>query len=192
MTEKKTNKKQILEKKLELRKQLWPEIKEDDLWTHRRKDGFIPIPRVMPLVLQIMNDLASRPVASTYLDLWCRKFEEQFVSLNRPLREYAFYAGFSGQRGEQTWKERTRQLAKLGFIKVEAGAHGEFSYILIMNPLNVIQHHAEKKTSGLRKEYLNTLLDRGNQVRAKDLIEPIPQLISPLPLSRLTTNTKVN
>ena len=130
MTEKISHKKQILEKKLALRNKLWPEISDDDLWTHRRKDGFIPIPRVMPLVLQIMDDLATKPVASTYLDLWCRKFEEQFVTLNRPLKEYAFYAGFPGQRGEQTWKERARQLAKLGFIKVEPGAHGEFSYIL--------------------------------------------------------------
>jgi hypothetical protein len=176
MTEKKTHRKQILEKKLALRKQLWPEIKDDDLWNHRRVDGFIPIPRVMPLVLQIMNDLATRPVASTYLDLWCRKFEEQFVTLNRPVKEYAFYAGFSGQRGEQTWKERLRFLAKLGFIKVEKGAHGEFTYVLIVNPIKVIQQHAEKKTSGLRKEYLNTLLDRGNEVKAKDIHEIIPPL----------------
>ena len=127
----------------------------------------MPIPRVMPLALQIMNDLATRPVATTYLDLWCRKYEEQFVTLNRPVKEYAFYAGFSGQRGEQTWKERVRQLAKLGFIKAEAGAHGEFSYILILNPLKVIQQHAEKKTPGLRKEYLNTLLDRARAFRCR-------------------------
>lgn len=185
MTEKKSNRKQILEKKLALRKQLWPEIKEDDLWTHRRKDGFIPIPRVMPLILQIMDDLAGRPVASTYLDLWCRKFDEQFITLNRPLKEYAFYAGFSGQRSEQTWRERLRELAKLGFLKVEKGAYGEFSYILIVNPLKVIQHHTEKKTAGLRKEYVNTLLDRANEVRAKDLDAPIAQLIGKLPQSRL-------
>jgi hypothetical protein len=176
MTEKKVNRKQILEKKLALRKQLWPDIKDDDLWAHRRKDGFVPIPRVMPLILQIMDDLAARPLASTYLDLWCRKFEEQFITANRPPKEYAFYAGFGGQRGEQTWRERVRQLAKLGFIKVEKGAYGEFSYILIVDPLKVIQHHAEKKTSGLRKELLNTLMDRGNQVRAKDLDEQLAQL----------------
>jgi hypothetical protein len=174
MTDKKINRKQILEKKLLLRKQLWPEIKDDDLWAHRRRDGFVPIPRVMPLVLQMMDDLAIRPLASTYLDLWCRKFEEQFVTMNRPTREYAFYAGFSGQRGEQTWRERMRELAKLGFIKAEKGPYGEFSYILIVDPLKVIQQHANKRTPGLRKEYLNALLDRGNQVRAKDLDAPPP------------------
>lgn len=166
-----SNKQQILEKKLAFRKQLWPGIKDDDLWTHKRRDGFVPIPRVMPLILQIMNDLSPRPLASTYLDLWCRKFEEQYVTLNRPHKEYAFFAGFSGQRGEQTWKERIRELAKLGFIKLEAGASGEFSYALILNPLKVIQSHVEKKTQGLRKDYLNALLDRSNQVKAKDLNE---------------------
>jgi hypothetical protein len=172
MSEQKSYKKEILEKKLVLRRQLWPEIKDADLWTHRRKDGFVPIPRVMPLVLRIMNDLALRPVASTYLDLWCRKFEEQFVTLNKPLKEYAFFAGFPGQRGEQTWKERMRELAKLGFIKIESGSHGEFSYVLIMNPLIVIELLAAKKTPSLRKEYLNTLRDRSNAVKAKDLDSP--------------------
>src|SRR5689334_4077690 len=103
MTEQKSTKKHVLEKRLALRKQLWPEITEDDLWTHRRKDGFIPVPRTMPLILKIMNDLARRPVSSTYLDLWCRKFDEQFLTLNRPMKSYAFFAGFAGQRGEQTW-----------------------------------------------------------------------------------------
>ena len=173
MAEIKSNKKQILEKRLDLRKQLWPEVTDEDLWTHRRRDGFIPIPRVMPLILRIMDDLAPRPVSSTYFDLWCRKYDEQFITLNKPQKEYAFYAGFPGQRGEQTWKERIRYLAKLEFIKAEKGSYGEFSYVLIMNPLKVIHSHAEKKTPGMRKEYFNTLLDRGNQIRAKDLEEPI-------------------
>lgn len=151
MTEKKSNKKQILEKRLELRRQLWPEITDNDLWTHRRKDGFIPIPRVMPLILQMMDDLASRPISSTYLDLWCRKFDEQFLTLNKNPKEYAFYAGFPGQRGEQTWKERIRLLGKLEFIKTEKGAYGEFSYVLIVNPLIVIQRHADKKHPAFAK-----------------------------------------
>src|SRR5690348_15574449 len=157
MTDKKSNKKQILEDRLNLRRKLWPKITDADLWLHRRKDGFIPIPRVMPLILQIMDDLATRPVSSTYLDLWCRKFDEQFLTLNRNPKEYAFYAGFPGQRGEQTWKERIRELAKLGFILTETGAYGEASYVLIVNPINVIEAHAKKNTPGLRKESLNTL-----------------------------------
>lgn len=123
-----------------------------------------------------MDDLADRPISSTYLDLWCRKYDEQFLTLNRNQKEYAFYAGFPGQRGEQTWKERIRQLVKLGFIRSEKGPYGEFSYVLIVNPLSVIQRHVTQKTPGLRKEVLNALLDRGNQVKAKNLDAPLAQL----------------
>jgi hypothetical protein len=173
MTEKKTYKSQILEKKLALRKQLWPDVRDEDLWTHRRKDGFVPIPRVMPLILQIMDDLAKCPVAKTYLDLWCRKYDEQFVTMNKSPKEYAFYSGFGGQRGEQTWRERMNLLGSLGFIRPEKGPNGPYSYVLIVNPLKVIQRHVEEKSVGLRKEYLNALIERGNQVQAKDLYEPI-------------------
>jgi hypothetical protein len=173
MTDVKRNKKQILEKQVALRAKLWPNIAEEDLWSHRRKDGFTPIPRVMPLVLQIMDDLATRPVSSTYLDLWCRKWDEQFVTLNRQPREYAFFAGFSGQRGEQTWRERMRELAELGFIRAERGPHGDFSYVLIVNPIRVIEGHVQKKTPGLRKEYVNALLERANQVKARVLDDTV-------------------
>ena len=169
MTETKTNKKQILEKKLALRRKLWPDLKEDELWSHRRKHGFLAIPRVMPLVLRIMDDLADRPVSTTYLDLWCRKWPEGFLVMSRPQKEYAFFAGFSGQRAEQTWKERMRQLVKLGFIRAEGGPHGELSYVLIVDPIKVIDGHVQRKTAGLRKDYVNTLFERASQVEAPDL-----------------------
>jgi hypothetical protein len=169
MADIKSSKKQILEKKLALRGQLWPDLKREELWSHLGKHGFIAIPRVMPLVLRIMDDLADRPVSSTYLDLWCRKWDEQFLVMSKPQKEYAFFAGFSGQRGEQTWKERMRQLVKLGFIKAERGPHGELSYVLIVDPIKVIEGHAQRKTPKLRKEYVNTLFERASQVKAPDL-----------------------
>lgn len=49
MTEKISHKRQILEKRLELRKQIWPTITDADLWTHRRKDPLIQptnLPRI--------------------------------------------------------------------------------------------------------------------------------------------------
>lgn len=171
MTDKTTTKKQILEKKLALRQKLWPKITEGDLWNHRRTDGFVSIPRVMPLLLHIMDDLAKRPVSTTYLDLWCRKWPEGFLTMNRPQKEYAFFAGFCGQRGEQTWRERMKELAKLGFIQVESGSNGEFSYVLIVNPIRVVENHMQKKTTGLRRDYVNSLIERSSQVKARNLDE---------------------
>ena len=89
--------------------------------------------------------------------------------MSRPQKEYAFFAGFSGQRGEQTWKERMRQLVKLGFIRAEGGPHGELSYVLIVDPIKVIDGHVQRKTTGLRKDYVNTLFERASQVEAPDL-----------------------
>ncbi len=37
--------------------------------------------------------------------------------------------------------------------------------------MKVIEGHVEKKTPGLRKDYVNTLFERTNQVRAQDLDE---------------------
>jgi hypothetical protein len=64
-----------------------------------------------------------------------------------------------------------RQLVKLGFIKAESGPHGELSYVLIVDPIKVIDVHVQKKTAGLRKEYVNTLSERASQVEAPDLDE---------------------
>ena len=95
--------------------------------------------------------------------------------MNKPTKEYAFFSGFCGQRGEQTWRARMRQLAMFGFIETEKGPHGELSYILIMNPIPVIESLAQKKTPGLRKDYVNTLFERSGQVMARNLDEVVPK-----------------
>jgi hypothetical protein len=123
----------------------------------------------MPLILKIMDTLATRPVSSTYLDFWCRKWDEQFITINRPLTEYAFFAGFAKQRGVQTWKERVRELQRLGFIKVEPGPNGDISYVLILHPISVIEGHEKRKTPNLSRDYLNALRERLAQVGSKQM-----------------------
>jgi hypothetical protein len=93
----------------------------------QKHDGFTTLPRTMPIILSIMDDLANgHPVSTTYLELWCRVFDEGFVTLSKP-REMAFHAGFTGQRGERTWRARIKILADLGFIDVRPGASGPMS-----------------------------------------------------------------
>src|SRR5262245_53110390 len=99
-----------IERQLNLRARLWPDVTEDDLWVRTERDGFSTIPRTMTLVLDIMDDMANgQPVSSTYLELWCRGFDECFVTLSKP-REVAFHSGFTGQRAERTWAGRMRLL----------------------------------------------------------------------------------
>src|SRR5262245_26086674 len=108
--------KKIAKRQLELRDRLWPGVEPAWLWSRLTHDGYTSIPKAMPLILGIMDDLSKgRPVSSTYLELWCRTYDESFVTLSKP-RETAFHSGFHGQRAERTWRQRLVLLEKLNFI----------------------------------------------------------------------------
>jgi len=128
----------------------------------------------MPLILDIINDLSKgQPVSSTYLELWCRAFDECFVTLSKHT-EMAFHAGFAGQRAVRTWMQRMNRLRELGFIDIMPGASGPLSYALILNPYRVIRRLREKKTPGLTAEKYNALLSRTIEIGASELEEPMP------------------
>jgi hypothetical protein len=154
------------ERQLKLRERLWPKIKPTELWD-RTHDGFTSMPRAMSIILEILNSLSKGfPVASTYLDLWCRDFGESFITLNRP-HEMAFSAGFSRQRGIRTWKSRIDILAKLGFIILAEGPSGPASHALILNPYFVIKRlNAKGKIEG---GLYNALFERALEIGADDL-----------------------
>lgn len=154
----------IAQRQLELRKNLWPEATDEWLWSRLRHDGFTTLPKGMPLILGIMDDLSKgQPVSSTYLELWCRTFDECFVTLSKP-REMAFHAGFDGQRAERTWRSRLDILDRLNFISLKEGSSGPASYALLWNPYKVIKDHFESKTPGLRQDKYNALLERMSEI----------------------------
>lgn len=158
----------IGQKQLALRNKLWPSIKEDKLWQRKVSKGYTTIPRTMPLIMEIMDAMSKgKPVSTTYLDLWCRAYDECFVTLNKH-REMAFHAGYSGQRAEQTWSNRILILTKLHFIDVKSGPSGPLSYALIFNPYQVIKAHHDKKTAELREDLYHALLQRAMEIRAND------------------------
>lgn len=126
-------------KRLDLRVQLWPDVRNGDLWLRKDRVGFTTIPRTMSLLGRIMDQLAGKgfPVFSTYFSLWCRVFDEGIVEI-RSDREVAFESGFSGPRGEVTWRSRMRILQDLGLISIKPGLASEMQYVLILNPILVI------------------------------------------------------
>lgn len=169
----------IGDKQLVLRGQLWPRLTDDDLWMRKQRDGFTTVPRGMPLILDIMNDLSkNQPIASTYLELWCRAFDECFVTLSKA-PEMAFHAGFTGQRAVRTWMQRMARLAELGFISIKPGPSGPMSYALIYNPYKVIQRLYAAKMPGLLADKYNALLQRTIEIGASDLTEPPPKRAGP-------------
>jgi len=160
--------KTIGQRQLGLRSKLWPEVKGEDLWDRKSHDGYTTLPRTMPLILEIMDSLSPGfPVSSTYLDLWCRAFDEFFVTISNP-SDVAFSSGFQGQRRAQAWNKRIDILAEHGFIKLAAGASGPRSYALIMNPHRVINALHGQHPSRIPKDLYNTLVARGIQIGEKD------------------------
>ncbi len=119
--------------------------------------------------MSIMDDMAGgKPVSSTYLELWCRNFDDCFVVLSKQ-REMAFHSGFTGQRAERTWRERIRILAALGFIDIKEGPSGPESYALIWNPYKVIRKHHETGSQPVREDKYNALIARAVEIGATDL-----------------------
>lgn len=160
-------------RKLELREKLWPGVTDEQLWDRHNRDGFATVPRALPLMLTIMNDLSDKgqPVGATYLELWCRLRDEGFLNLNQP-QEMAFASGFTGQRAVYTWRDRLAKLRELEFIDFKTGPNGEFSYGLFWNPYHVIRkHYGKKRVSDAKWQ---ALVFRASEIGADDLDDDLP------------------
>lgn len=160
----------IVERQLAARKRLWPDVTDEMLWNPAKRVGYAPVPRVMPLMMSIMDDLAGKgfPVGQTYFEMWTRLQEELFLTLNRP-EEMAFHAGFSGQRALRTWRDRVKRLVELGFVGAKAGPLGELSYALIFNPFHVIKR--AYLAGNVQEAKWQALIIRSYEIGAFDLDE---------------------
>ncbi len=167
------NKKQVSKiqrQKAALRASLWPALDEKKLWIYQNTGGWLNIPRAMPLLLRIMDNMSKgKPVSQTYLDLWCRTFNDSFVIANKPT-EMAFYSGFKGERAVRTWADRMAILAKHGFIDIKDGPNGPISYVLVLNPFHVLKE-SQAKGAVDTKSY-NALLERLIETGTDELAEP--------------------
>lgn len=164
----KNPKRSILQRQLDARQKLWPGIADEALWS-MDNEGWVALPRLMPLMMSIMDDLSGKgfPVSRTYLELWTRmRIEESFITLNRP-DEMAFHAGFEGQRALRTWKDRIGRLADLGFIGVMPGPLGTLSYAVVFNPYHVIKKFY--LAGKVHENKWQALVIRANEISAFDI-----------------------
>ena len=160
----------IAKKQLAIRDLHWPDAQKN-LWDRKAHKGFTTIPKTMPLIIRIMDEMTKgAPVSSTYLTLWCNTWDNSFVTLNRQ-GEMANASGFGGQRGEHTWRNRVKKLRDLRFIDIAAGKAGPMSNTIIWNPHLVIRWHCKKKTPGLVAASYNALQELALDVGAKDMME---------------------
>lgn len=162
----------IAKKQLAQRELLWPGS-EDHLWNRKANKGFATIPKTMPLILQIMDDLSNgKPLSSTYLGLWCETWDNSMVNISIQ-QVMAHAAGFTGQRATYTWASRMQLLHKLNFIDIKPGKSGPISHVIIWNPHKVIRWHQQQNTAGLVQANFNALLERALEIGANDMLDDV-------------------
>lgn len=109
------------------------------LWHRKTNDGYISIPRTLPIAMQAIDAQSKgQPAGHTYFCLWARSPDHCVLAIENPAT-FAAEAGFTGERAVDTWRRRMRQLRELNFIKTTPGASGEFHYVLLLNPNAVME-----------------------------------------------------
>lgn len=161
----------IAKKQVALRELHWPGM-ENWLWNRKNHKGFTTIPKTMPMILKIMDEMTKgAPVSATYLTLWCNTWDNSYVILNKH-GDMANASGFGGQRGEHTWATRMKKLQELKFIDIKPGKSGLMSNAIIWNPHYVMRWHNSIKTPGLTAQSYNALVETALEVGANDMLVP--------------------
>jgi hypothetical protein len=172
-----TKRSKAKENTLQMRKLLWPDLKDSQLWLRedRTRKGYTTMPRTIPLFMDIIGDASKHvtsgravPAGRSYLVLWCRVFDEGFVKIDSEAAA-ALEAGYGGERNVTTWREHMRVLKDLGFIDYKEGPSGPFQYVLIYNPYHVVK--ALRAKNWVQQTAYTALFQRAADVGATDLIE---------------------
>lgn len=154
------------EKRKKLIESLWGEdyLEKYSLWNRKDHDGWTTLPRTMPQIHKIMDKFSGKgtPLSGTNLALWCNVHDEGFLEIKDKER-YAFESGFSGSRAVTTWLGRMKKLEELGFIVSKPGVNGDFNFVLLINPLNVVKTLYENTS---QDDLYNALLARMSDVGA--------------------------
>jgi len=173
----KTRRNKAKENTLQMRKHLWPDLQESDLWLRedRTRKGYTTMPRTIPLFMNLISDVSKHvthgkavPAGRTYLVLWCRVFDEGFLKIDNEAAA-ALEAGYSVERNGTTWREHMRVLKDLGFVDYKEGSAGPFQYVLILNPYRVVK--ALKAKGWVQQSSYTALFQRATDIGATDLLE---------------------
>ena len=126
-----------------LREDLWPDSGQR-VWRASAETGYCCLPRVLPLLLRLMNDkrvIGDRggDCGTVYLELLARGREQGVVELGNEA-EHAYMAGYSGSRASRSWKERLAGLEEAGFIEIKPGPNRSVGVALLVHPHLVVTH----------------------------------------------------
>ena len=155
------------QRRVELRELLWPG-QGHRVWDRRTKTGFCTIPRLLPLILVLIKDLAKRrngvgDPSSVYLELWSRSFDEGLVQI-RDDAECAYASGYAGTRASRSWRERIDLLQQIGFIETKRAHNREYAHVLLIDPI-VVCAELHKK-GDVADEWWNAFVGRAQEIGA--------------------------
>jgi hypothetical protein len=175
-----------LHKELELRDSIFPDA-EERLWDKNDDGGFMFIPKTMPYICRILGEISkNQPLGQTYSTLWAYTWNNNaFVRLNK-WGKLAFAAGFKGQRGERTFRDRLKLLASLGFAEIKPNGSNPMGFAFLPNPHDVIMRihstltlaassEERAKMPNLREETFNAFLARALELGCKDVKENVAE-----------------
>ncbi|MCD9228640.1 replication-relaxation family protein, partial [Ralstonia pseudosolanacearum] len=177
----------------------FPNTPDAWLWHRKRNDGFITIPRTLPIVMQAV-DAASKgqPAGHTLFCLWARSPDNSVVSIENSAT-FAAEAGFMGERAVDTWRRRMKKLRDLHLIATKPGASGEFHYVLLMNPNASMEwmRHNGLVQDGIYSRFLERVADVGafgdieaiREVRDRELAVQAATTPPPPPPPATSTNS---
>ncbi|WP_250482090.1 hypothetical protein [Caballeronia sp. NCTM5] len=146
------------------------------LWHRKKNDGYISIPRTLPIVMQAVDMLSKgNPAGHTLFCLWARSPDHPVVTIENPAT-FAYEAGFSGTRAVDTWRRRMKVLQELFLIQAKPGSSGDFHYVLLMNP-NAIMAFLRKEKK-LQDEIYGRFVDRAADIGAHGEIVAAEQTLA--------------
>ncbi|MCP3024909.1 hypothetical protein, partial [Cupriavidus basilensis] len=112
----------------------FPNIPEQWIWHRKTNDGYISIPRTLPIAMQAIDmKTKGQPAGHTLFCLWARSPDHAVITIENPAT-FAGEAGFTGTRAVDTWRRRMKKLQELEFIDAKPGTSGDFHYVLLKNP----------------------------------------------------------
>lgn len=149
----------------------FPSIPDAWKWTRKTNDGFITIPRTLPIAMQVIDAQSKgQPAGHVLFCLWSRSPDHPVITIENT-STFAAEAGFLGERAVDTWRRRMRKLRELNFIATKPGASGEFHYVMLTNPNAAVEWMRE---SGLVQDGLySRFIERLPEIGAHGEIEAV-------------------
>jgi hypothetical protein len=128
-------------KREQYKQEFWP---GEIAWTADFvQQGWFRAPRTLPLILTLLSTKkitgSALDPGSVYLDLLARHRDSGVVEMV-DAGDHSYAAGYQGNRGIRTWKERMKLLENLGFIKSKKGGNQQYKFVLLVHPTIVVHH----------------------------------------------------